>query len=45
LEEFIAEAKFDWLGVFNYSHEEGSAAYSLDAQVPKRTIESRRAAS
>jgi ribosomal protein S12 methylthiotransferase len=46
LEEFIKEAKFDWLGVFNYSHEEGSAAYSLDAQVPqrspKRTIESRR---
>jgi ribosomal protein S12 methylthiotransferase len=42
LEEFIAEAKFDWLGVFNYSHEEGSAAYLLDAQVPKRTIESRR---
>jgi len=42
LEEFIKEARFDWLGVFNYSHEEGSAAYSLDAQVPKRTIESRR---
>src|SRR5208283_4523344 len=37
LEEFIAEAKFDWLGVFNYSHEEGSAGYALDAQVPKRT--------
>ncbi len=42
LEEFIAEAKFDWLGVFNYSHEEGSAAYALDAQVPRRSIESRR---
>jgi ribosomal protein S12 methylthiotransferase len=42
LEEFIAEAKFDWLGVFNYSHEEGSAAFALDAQVPKRSIESRR---
>ena len=42
LQEFISEAKFDWLGVFNYSHEEGSAAYALDAQVPKRTIESRR---
>jgi ribosomal protein S12 methylthiotransferase len=42
LEQFIAEAKFDWLGVFNYSHEEGSAAYALDAQVPKRSIESRR---
>ncbi len=42
LEQFIGEAKFDWLGVFSYSHEEGSAAYSLDAQVPHRTIESRR---
>jgi ribosomal protein S12 methylthiotransferase len=42
LEDFIAEAKFDWLGVFNYSHEEGSAAYALDAQVPQRSIESRR---
>jgi ribosomal protein S12 methylthiotransferase len=42
LEEFITEAKFDWLGVFNYSHEEGSAAFSLEGQVPKRTIESRK---
>jgi ribosomal protein S12 methylthiotransferase len=42
LEEFIKEASFDWLGVFSYSHEEGSAAYSLDAQTPHRTIESRR---
>ncbi|MGA8042553.1 MAG: 30S ribosomal protein S12 methylthiotransferase RimO [Terracidiphilus sp.] len=42
LEEFIAEAKFDWLGVFNYSDEEGSGAHSLDAKVPKRTIEARK---
>ena len=42
LEDFIKEAKFDWLGVFSYSHEEGSAAYALEAQVPKRTIESRK---
>jgi ribosomal protein S12 methylthiotransferase len=42
LEEFIKEAKFDWLGVFNYSDEEGSGAFSLDAKVPKRTIESRK---
>ena len=42
LEEFVAEAKFDWLGVFNYSHEEGSAAYAHEAQVPRRSIESRR---
>ncbi len=42
LEQFIAEARFDWLGVFSYSHEEGSAAYALDGQIPKRTIEARR---
>ncbi|HTW62722.1 MAG TPA: hypothetical protein VMD55_13020, partial [Terracidiphilus sp.] len=42
LEEFIAEARFDWLGVFGYSHEEGSAAYALAAQIPKRTIEARK---
>jgi ribosomal protein S12 methylthiotransferase len=42
LEEFIREAKFDWLGVFSYSDEEGSGAFSLDAKVPKRDIESRR---
>ncbi len=42
LEEFISQARFDWLGVFSYSHEEGSAAYALDAQVPKRSIEARK---
>ncbi len=42
LEEFISEAKFDWLGVFSYSDEEGSGAHALDGKVPKRTIESRR---
>jgi ribosomal protein S12 methylthiotransferase len=42
LEQFISEARFDWLGVFSYSHEEGSQAYSLTARVPTRTIEARR---
>ncbi|MGA8629547.1 MAG: 30S ribosomal protein S12 methylthiotransferase RimO [Terracidiphilus sp.] len=42
LEQFIGEARFDWLGVFNYSDEEGSGAFSLDAKIPRRTIESRR---
>lgn len=42
LEQFIAEAKFDWLGVFNYSDEEGSKAHSLDSKLAKRTIESRK---
>jgi ribosomal protein S12 methylthiotransferase len=42
LEGFIKEAQFDWLGVFSYSDEEGSGAFSLDAKIPARTIESRR---
>ena len=42
LEQFIKEARFDWLGVFNYSDEEGSRAFALDSKLPKRTIESRK---
>jgi ribosomal protein S12 methylthiotransferase len=42
LEDFVKEAKFDWLGVFNYSDEEGSGAFSLDGKLPPRTIESRK---
>jgi ribosomal protein S12 methylthiotransferase len=42
LEEFITEAKFDWLGVFSYSDEEGSGAFSFNEKVPKRTIEARK---
>jgi ribosomal protein S12 methylthiotransferase len=40
--EFVKAAQFDWLGVFSYSDEEGSAAYHLEAKVPSRTIEARR---
>ena len=42
LEEFVAAAKFDWLGVFGYSDEEGSGARDLDGKLPKRAIEARR---
>ena len=42
LEKFIAAAKFDWLGVFGYSDEEGSGAFSFNEKVPKRTIEARK---
>jgi ribosomal protein S12 methylthiotransferase len=42
LEDFIQEAKFDWLGVFGYSDEEGSGAYPLDGKLPRRTIEARK---
>jgi ribosomal protein S12 methylthiotransferase len=41
---FVTAAKFDWLGVFSYSDEEGAAAFNEPAEtkVPKRTIEARR---
>lgn len=42
--DFVAEAKFDWLGVFSYSDEEGSKAFDLQGKVPKRVIEQRRRA-
>ena len=39
--DFVKEARFDWLGVFQYSDEEGSPAYALDGKVPKRSITAR----
>jgi ribosomal protein S12 methylthiotransferase len=42
--DFVKEARFDWLGVFAYSDEEGSRAFELGAKVPKRVIEQRRRA-
>ncbi|HEY6970192.1 MAG TPA: 30S ribosomal protein S12 methylthiotransferase RimO [Candidatus Angelobacter sp.] len=40
--EFVTAAQFDWLGVFSYSDEEGSAAWHLPDKVPAREIERRR---
>jgi ribosomal protein S12 methylthiotransferase len=40
--EFVKAAQFDWLGVFSYSDEEGSAAFHLGEKVPRRRIEARR---
>jgi ribosomal protein S12 methylthiotransferase len=40
--EFVKAVQFDWLGVFSYSDEEGSAAYHLETKVSSRTIEARR---
>src|SRR5436309_3211395 len=40
--EFVKAAEFDWLGVFSYSDEDGSAAYHLGDKVPAREIERRR---
>lgn len=39
---FVEQVQFDWLGVFTYSDEEGSKAFSHGAKVPKRTMERRR---
>jgi len=39
---FVKAAQFDWLGVFGYSDEEGSAAFLLEEKVPRRQIEARR---
>jgi ribosomal protein S12 methylthiotransferase len=39
---FIGEHAFDHVGVFTYSHEEGTSAYQLDNDVPSRTKAARR---
>lgn len=41
LESFVETADFDHVGVFTYSHEEGTSAYSLADDVPQ-TIKRRR---
>ncbi len=40
--DFIAAARFEHLGAFAYSREEGTPAARLAAQVPRRTAERRR---
>ncbi len=40
--DFVQAAEFDWLGVFSYSDEDGSAAYHLQSKVSTREIEARR---
>jgi ribosomal protein S12 methylthiotransferase len=40
---FQERARFDWLGVFAYSREEGTAAYSLKNRVSKKTAALRKA--
>jgi ribosomal protein S12 methylthiotransferase len=44
LMDFVREAKFDWMGAFAYSDEEGSQSIHLDKalKLPRRTIEARR---
>ena len=40
--DFVREARFDWVGTFGYSDEEGAAAHGLKDKVPGREIERRR---
>jgi ribosomal protein S12 methylthiotransferase len=43
LKEFIGHCRFDRLGVFTYSHEEGTGAYSLKNTVPDKIKQERAA--
>jgi len=40
--DFIREARFDWMGAFGYSDEEGAAAHHLEKKLSAREIERRR---
>jgi ribosomal protein S12 methylthiotransferase len=42
LESFVAETRFDHLGVFTYSHEEGTRAFALPDDVPAAVKRRRR---
>jgi ribosomal protein S12 methylthiotransferase len=42
LESFVADARFDHVGVFTYSHEEGTRAFALTDDVPARVKRRRR---
>jgi ribosomal protein S12 methylthiotransferase len=39
---FVSDHAFDHVGVFTYSHEEGTSAFQLDDDVPARTKSARR---
>ena len=41
LKAFVKELRFERLGVFQYSDEEGTAAFEMEGKVPKKTIERR----
>jgi len=41
LQRFLSSARFDYVGVFVYSPEDGTAAAGMDAQVPLRTRRAR----
>lgn len=41
LAEFLADAQIDWVGLFPYSAEEGTAAASMGGQIPADEVEGR----
>jgi ribosomal protein S12 methylthiotransferase len=42
LMEFVREAKFDWMGAFGYSDEDGSKSFALGDKVPQKVVEQRK---
>ncbi len=40
--QFVKAARFDWLGAFSYSDQDGAKAYALGQKVPEKEIERRR---
>jgi ribosomal protein S12 methylthiotransferase len=40
--DFVREVRFDWMGAFAYSDQEGANAFALEKKLPLREIESRR---
>jgi len=42
LTDFVREAKFDWMGAFGYSDEDGSKSFALGDKVPPKVIEQRK---
>ncbi len=40
--EFVREAKFDWMGAFGYSDQEGAGAFGIESKLSGREIERRR---
>jgi ribosomal protein S12 methylthiotransferase len=42
LMDFVREAKFDWMGAFSYSDEDGSQSFHLGEKVPAKIVEQRK---
>jgi ribosomal protein S12 methylthiotransferase len=40
--DFVREARFDWMGAFGYSDQQGAVAHNLEKKLPAREIERRR---